>query len=192
MPGIRDFVLTQAASLSDGPIKAGITRAMTAYDTLNTERAKVDKDPNLSETGMRTKTKEFLKANAHEVVRVKKLAEKAKIAEKRKNVALPAIDKTDAAGAMLRMQIRSKLESMSKGERKAYLAIATDPLYLAAVLEAPNELTGIDAETREMIHARAVETAHPGKLGALERDNPRFAFRTTAALRSPRLPRGGS
>src|SRR5437764_10459573 len=102
MAGIRDYVMTQAASLADGPIKAGITRAMSAYDQLNTERAKVDTDPNLSETGRRTKTKDFLKTNAHEVVRVKKLAEKAKAkqAEKRKNLALPAIDKTDAAGAM--------------------------------------------------------------------------------------------
>jgi hypothetical protein len=173
MPGIRDFVFTQAASLADGPIKAGITRAMTAYDSFAAERAKIENDPNLSGAGKRQKVQEFLKANVHEVVRVQKLTEKtkAKQAEKRKKLAPPAIDKTDAAGAMLRAQVRTKLESMSRGERKAFLASATDPLYLAAVLEAPNELSGVDAETREMVLAKSIEIAHPGALAALERDN---------------------
>jgi hypothetical protein len=82
---------------------------------------------------------------------------------------------------MLRMQIRTKLERMSKGERKAFLASATDPMYLAAVIEAPNELSGIDADTRDMIVARAVEMAHPGELAALEKSNAEIAMLDVAA-----------
>src|SRR3982074_3727515 len=136
MPGIRDFVLTRAAPLPDGPIKAGITRAITVYDKFNTERAKIDNDPNLSDAGKRTKMQEFFKADLHEVVRVQKLAEKAKAkqAERRKKLQPPAIDKTDAAGAMLRARACDHLEKMGKGERKAFLASTSDPLYLAAIL----------------------------------------------------------
>jgi flavoprotein len=75
MPGIRDFVLAQAAPLADGVFKAGITRAMGAYDTLAIEHAKVRSNLNLSDTGKRTETMKFLKANAHEIVRVQKLVE---------------------------------------------------------------------------------------------------------------------
>src|SRR5260370_40895449 len=88
MPGIRDFILTQAAPLPAGPIKAGIARAMTVYDKFDTDRAKIDNDPNLSDTGRRAKMREFLTADLHEVVRVRKLAEKAKanLSERRKNL----------------------------------------------------------------------------------------------------------
>ena len=184
MPGIRDFVVTQAAPLADGPIKAGITRAMTAYDTLNTERAKVDNNPNYSPTGKRTETQKFIRSNLHEVVRVTKLAEKmkAKQAEKRKKLQPPAIDKTDVASAMLRARACDRLEKMGKGERKAFLASTSDPLYLAAVLEAPNDMIGgIDAETREMVLAKSIEIAHPGALAALERENQSVQMLDVAA-----------
>lgn len=149
---------------------------MTAYDKFDTDRAKIDNDPNLSDTGRRTKMRELLTADLHEVVRVQKLA------ERRKNLQPPAIDKADAAGAMLRARACDRLEKMGKGERKVFLANTSDPLYLAAVLEAPGEFTGVvDAETREMVLARAVEFAHPGALAALEKSSAEVTMLDVAA-----------
>jgi len=68
----------------------------------------------------------------------------------------------------VRGQIRQKLENMGKAERKMFLSTTNDPAYFQAVLEAPLELSGVDAETRAMVYARAVDAANPGALQKLE------------------------
>jgi hypothetical protein len=174
MKGIHEFVLNQVSPL-DGiegmqPIVAGVRRAMGAYEKLANDRAKVNSDPNLSDAGKRSKLLDGAKADMHEVVRARKLADAAKAngAKRRERLQPPAIDKTDSAAATVRGQIRLKLENMGKVERKVFLSTTNDPAYFQAVLEAPSELSGVDAETRAMVHARAVDAANPGALQRLE------------------------
>ncbi len=175
MPGIKDFVLTQALPYEAvhglQPITAAIKRAMGAYDTFNTEARKIGADANLSAAGKKQKVQKFVSDQAHELVRVRMAAEKAKanLAKRRAKLQPPPIDKTDAAAAAIRSELRAQLVRMSAGERKAFLPTA-DPMFWQAVLEAPNALTNIDNDTRQTIQTLAVESAHPGQLAKLEHD----------------------
>ena len=176
MPGIRDFIHSQALRY-DGvhglqPVLASIKRAMGAYDTFESERAKIAADANLSPLGKRDKIQKFVTEHAHEIVRVKKAAEKANanMAKRRTNLKLPQIDRTDAAAAAMRSELRNMVFQMSAGERKAFLPTA-DPMFWQAVLEAPNALTGIDSDTRQMVQSLAIESAHPGALAKIEADS---------------------
>src|SRR6266436_3528819 len=176
MPGIKDFVLTQALPYEAvhglQPITAAIKRAMGAYDTFNTEAKKIGADANLSAAGKKQKVQKFVSDQAHELVRVRMAAEKAKanLAKRRAKLQPPPIDKTDAAAAAIRSELRAQLVRMSAGERKAFLPTA-DPMFWQAVLEAPNALTNIDNDTRESVLSLAIESAHPGQLAKLEHDS---------------------
>ncbi len=175
MPGIRDFVIDRA-SLYDKvnglqPVTAAIKRAMGAYDTFNTEAKKIGADANLSAAGKKQKIQKFVSDQAHELVRVRKTAEKAKanLAKRRAKLQPPPVDKSDAAAAAIRSELRAQLVRMSAGERKAFLPTA-DPMFWYAALEAPNALTGIDNDTRQTVLSLAVETAFPGQLAKIEHD----------------------
>jgi len=184
MAAISDFVKKQASALPDGSYKSAIGRAMTAFETFSVERAKIDANPHFNLAGKRANAQNYVKANVHEVARIRKLAERAKVkqSEQRKALQPAPIDKTDSAGSTVRSELRARLASMSKAERKVFLADArTSPLYFTAVLEAPNELSGVDDETREMVLTRAIEAAHPGKLAAIERDNQSIELLNVAA-----------
>jgi hypothetical protein len=176
MPGIRDFVLTQALPYEAvhglQPVTAAIKRAMGAYDNFEAEARKIKADQHLSPLGKKQKIQKFVSDQAHELVRVRKHAEKAKarMAERRAKLQPPLIDKTDAAAAAIRSELRAQLVRMSAGERKAFLPTA-DPMFWHAVLEAPSALTGIDNDTRDAVLSLAIESAHPGQLAKLEHDS---------------------
>src|SRR6266404_3984541 len=175
MPGIRDFVLQQASKYDAvsglQPVTASIRRAMTAFDSFNAEARKIGADGNLSAAGKKQKVTKFVYDSAHELIRVRMAAEKAKgnLAKRRAKLQPSPIDKTDAAAAAIRSELRAQLVRMSAGERKAFLPTA-DPMFWHAVLEAPNALTGIDGDTRQAVQTLAVESAHPGSLAKLEHD----------------------
>lgn len=76
-----------------------------------------------------------------------------RIDEKRAKLELPAIDKTDAASAVLRSQVRDRLPKSAK-ELKA-LVPTMSLLYLQTLLEAP-ELVGADREIAEDARTRAI------------------------------------
>jgi hypothetical protein len=176
MPGIRDFVLSSTLPYKAvhglQPVTAAIKRAMGVYDTFESEARKIAEDSHLSPVGKKQKIQKFVVEHAHEIVRVKKAAEKAKanMAKRRTNIKLPPIDKTDAGAAAMRSELRNRIFQMSAGERKAFLPTA-DPMFWQAVLEAPNALTGIDSETRDSILNLAIEAAHPGALAKIEKDS---------------------
>src|SRR5713101_3928085 len=173
MPGIKDFVLTQAlpyeAVSGLQPVTAAIKRAMTAYDSFNAESRKIGADANLSAAGKKQKIQKFVSDQSHELLRVRLAAEKAKgaLAKRRAKLQRPPIDKTDAAAAAIRSELRAQLVRMSAGERKAFLPTA-DPMFWHAVLEAPSALTGIDNDMRQAVLTLAIETAFPGQLAKLE------------------------
>jgi hypothetical protein len=186
MPGIRDFVLSQAlpyeSVLGMQPITAAIKRAMGAYDNFGAEKAKIADDANLSPKGKRDKISKFVAEQAHELVRVRLAAEKAKanVAKRRDRLQPPPIDKTDAAAAAIRSELRSQLARMGAFEKKAFLPTA-DPMFWSALLEAPNALTGVDNDTRQTVLTLAVETAHPGQLGRIEKDQEAVQLLETAS-----------
>ncbi|MCK1711522.1 MULTISPECIES: hypothetical protein [unclassified Bradyrhizobium] len=95
---------------------------------------------------------------------------------------MPAIDKTDAAGAGLRSQVRDRLAGKSAQELRALIP-SMSLLFLQSILEAP-ELVGIDPATTEAVRNHAIDLVHPGALAELnaERDRVRLLANATAAL----------
>jgi len=176
MSGIKDFVLSSTLPYEAvhglQPVTAAIKRAMTAYDTFEDGARKIAADANLSAIGKRDKIQKFVSDQSHELVRVRKHAEKAKanVAKRRAKLQPPSIDKTDAAAAAIRSELRAQLVRMSAGERRAFLPTA-DPMFWYAVLEAPSALTNVDNETRSAVLSLAIENAHPGQLAKLEHDS---------------------
>src|SRR6266404_5989916 len=176
MAGIRDFVLTHASKYDAvhglQPVAAATKHTMGAYDTFEAEARKIGADANLSAAGKKQKVTKFVYDQAHELIRVRMTAEKAKanLAKRRAKLQPPPIDKTDAAAAAMRSELRAQLVRMSAGERKAFLPTA-DPMFWQAVLEAPNALTKIDNDTRQMVQSLAIESAHPGALAKIEADS---------------------
>ncbi len=86
--------------------------------------------------------------------------------EARRNAVLapPPVDKADAAGALLRGEMRSLLRGMSQGERM--ITITSDPAFLRAAMEGPAALSGLTHDQRGELARRA----DPDRLAAVEAD----------------------
>ena len=167
--------------MPDGPVKASINRAVNAHRNFEVEAAKIAANADLSVEGKSKAAREFAAKQAHKLLRIQKFAKRAqtRIAEKRAKLLPPSPDKTDAAGAVLRAQIRDRLAGKSLAELKATLPSA--PMaHLQAVLEAP-ELVGADNELLETITTRAINIAHPHAAVSFERDREAVTMLNVAA-----------
>jgi hypothetical protein len=88
---------------------------------------------------------------------------KAEVAERRSKLTLAQPDKSDAAGAILRMQIRQKIEGMKTSEQNRYFDSYGDNLpseVAQAILEMPAEFSGVPASLRNQVLHRALEAQH--------------------------------
>ncbi|WP_354234420.1 hypothetical protein [Bradyrhizobium sp. I1.8.5] len=141
--------------------------------------AAVRGDKDLSAQGTTKKARDEMKKNAWKMLRAKAFASRLndRIDEKRAKIELPPVDKTDAASAVLRSQVRDRLPTSAK-ELKAMVPTMS-LLYLQTLLEAP-ELVGADRETAEAARTRAINIVHPGKLDELERERAAVQLLTNA------------
>ena len=178
-----DFLESQAASISDVAVRGAITRVVKLHRDILETTAKVRSNSDLSAQGRTKEARAVLGKQAWELIRANATVQRldARINEKRAKIQLPAIDKTDAAGAVLRGQVRDRLPKSSKELRA--LIPTMSALYLQTLLEAP-ELVGADAETVEAARGRAIELVQPGATAALdaERDAVRLLTGATAEL----------
>ena len=88
---------------------------------------------------------------------------KAEVAERRSKLKLAQPDKSDAAGAILRMEIRQKIAAMKGSEQNKYFDQYGDNLpaeVAMAILEMPQEFSGVPASLRDQVMQRALETQH--------------------------------
>ena len=88
---------------------------------------------------------------------------KAEVAERRSKLKLTQPDKADAAGAILRMEIRQKIAAMKGSEQNKYFDQYGDNLpaeVAMAILEMPQEFSGVPASLRDQVLQRALETQH--------------------------------
>ncbi|MBR0793979.1 hypothetical protein JQ615_01105 [Bradyrhizobium jicamae] len=162
-----DFMTKTIDAMSDSPVKAYLRRTISTQAAFEQAAVKFASDQNLSPSGVVNEGRKHLKAHAHELVRVRKIAERASahIADQRSKLKLQAVDPTDAASAILRGQVRDKLAGKSSKEIAA-LAPSLSPLFLSAIIEAP-ELLGIDQNAAEAVRDAAIERAYPGELAKL-------------------------
>lgn len=174
---------TQAAIVSDVAVRGALSRLLKLHRDVLATTASIRGNANLSAQGKTKEARDELKRKAHELIRANAAVQRlsARVDEKRAKIQLPAIDKTDAAGAVLRSQVRDRLPKSPKELRATIPTMSL--LYLQAILEAP-ELVGADRETIEAARGRAIDLVHPGKSAELdgERDAVRLLANATAAM----------
>lgn len=144
--------------------------ARNAAEKASAYKATIAKDPNLTDVGRRAKAAEWVKNEAaREAAPAVRAIRTARAEMKRKlDAAKPfAVDKTDAAAAMVRSEMRRELKIMEPGKRSAMLAMAQaepdkHPELVAAILEAPIVLSGVSQATRDLMMEKAVEITNPG------------------------------
>ncbi|OSJ33254.1 hypothetical protein BSZ19_16585 [Bradyrhizobium japonicum] len=177
-----------AAAISNAAIRNALVSTIELHRTLEdvtkTSVSAVRESADLSPAGKTKKAREVIGSRAWEVIEAKMLARRLaeRIEEKRAAVQLPAIDKTDAAGAILRNRVRDQLAGKTPQELRALIPTMS-PLFLQTILEAP-ELIGADAQTVDVARTQAIELAHPGMTAKLEadRDAVNLLANATAAM----------
>jgi predicted kinase len=96
-------------------------------------------------------------------------AARAEIAAKRAGLALPKADPTDAAGAVLRAEMRTYLKAMPRGEAVAKLmAPDVDERLLIAAIEVPAAMLGPLGDARPELEAHVLEARHAAAVKRLE------------------------
>lgn len=183
-PRYFDFLESQIASVSDVSVRGALTRVAKLHRNILETTANVRSNKDLSAQGRTKEARASLGKHAADLIRANATAQRlaARIEEKRAKIQLPAIDKTDAAGAALRSQVRDRLNGKSAQELRA-LAPTMSPLYTQAILEAP-ELVGADRDTVDAVRTRAIDLIHPGRTAELDaaRDAVRLLASATAEI----------
>lgn len=161
-----------AAAISNAAIRSALTSTIELHrkldDVTRSSVANIRDDKDLSPGGKTKKARDVIGSRAWEVIKAKMLARRLaeNIEEKRAALKLPEIDKTDAAGAILRNRVRDQLTGKTNQELRGLIPTMS-PLYLQTILEAP-ELIAADAQTADVARSAAIELAHPGMTAKLE------------------------
>ncbi len=151
-------------------------RALSEFDKAVAERkAKGD----LSESGMRDFAREFAaKKVAPTIARSNGLLamQEADLRGRRGRIGKPSLDKKDAAGAAMRIELRRMMRTeMTQSERISFALRATDPDIVSAILEMPPEMSGINQEMWSQVETRAIERHVPGALEQFEEESSEIA-----------------
>lgn len=153
------------------PVKAALDRILDAHDSMREKHAAIGKDSKLSAEGRKDAVRKHLaEATGRDLYRAGKAVEamRAKLDKERAALVTLAPDKD---GGAMREEMRTVLRGLDIGRRAAMLmAPNADANLLRAAIEAPDFLSGIDANIRAAVADRIVEMAHPGALAELERD----------------------
>lgn len=91
---------------------------------------------------------------------------KAALAERRKALSAPAINRTDTARAAHRAEARAYLRGLNMGQQSGLL-IDGDPLFAEAALELP-ALSGVHADLLDKVRAAYAERTAPDILAQIE------------------------
>lgn len=156
-----------AAAAPFDRMAAAYRGGLEAYRQLHAKADEIAADAMLSDTGKREKLKGWaVQTLAPAVAGLRAAARDAAAhAEARKGEAKVAgADRGDLAAAILRSEIRSWLRTMKASDRGKLLGPGgdTDPAIVAAILEAPHQLSGVAAATYERLQAAELDRQHPG------------------------------
>lgn len=178
------FLEGQAANITDAAVRGAISHVVKLHRHILATTTYVRGNTDLSAKGRAKEGRTVLGKHAWELIRANAMAQRlgARVDEKRAKIQLPVIDKMDAAGAVLRSQVRDRLTGKSAAEIRSLIPSMT-LLQVCAVLEAP-ELIGADRDIVGAVHSRAMDILHPGTSAALdaERDAVRLLTNATAEL----------
>lgn len=167
------------------PLVAASVGNIHLLKTINSEISEMEENGSLSKTGIAERITDFAKERIGPQwqrleVEIRKANGYADGEEIR--LSKPEIDKTDLAGAVMRSNIRDHFAKMSHPQRKTHIVRNQniEPVVLAALLEAPSFLTGLDDDDIASIRHAHMEAASPGK--TLELETIRHAAKMTGNL----------
>lgn len=176
MPTIRETIESRWSADWDKQRFAGawiqMNRAFRIESEIRDLVEKVAQNPKLSAIGRQDQVREALSnglgGDLHKLRKATEVGTKS-VAAWKARVQAVTFDRSDAAGAMIRAEMRTMLRIMKPGERHAALlrADADEQLMLAA-LEAPNLLSGIDNQIREQILESVARRRNPNDVAAIE------------------------
>lgn len=157
-----------------------IDRASDTHDRIRAESVRLQEDKHLSALGRGDAMRKYATANvAPHMYRSRAALTSLRTGLDRWRARLEQVrapDKTDAAGAILRGQIRDRLEKMKDGERLKLLAGPNaDPLWVQAARESPR-LAGLNDEALRIVIEAQIEREHPGVLAQIEEADEAFAL----------------
>lgn len=100
--------------------------------------------------------------------------------EARTKLANPKIDRSDLGALMLRQEIRSMVRSMPATERIQFIFAQEDPVFLAAMLEVPAGMTGLQAAQIAQLQTAWIERESPEVLKAMKAEEEALEFSAIA------------
>lgn len=153
------------------PLDTVFENALSFMGATRAKREELAKRGTLTEKGIADELRAFADKGMTPTLRqARERIESAKAVMHSKRVALakPKVDPTDVAAAILRQDMRAHLRAMGSGVALGtLLGDKTSPDMLAAVLEAPPELSGLNANQMEQITATYLERAFPNEVAEM-------------------------
>ncbi|MCB1745187.1 MAG: hypothetical protein KDK91_32770 [Gammaproteobacteria bacterium] len=155
------------------PVKRAMQMVIEVPAKLHAQQEALSRNPNLSAVGRYEEIRKSFSTSdvGGRLQLARKTVEtmRAKQDERRANLLPRSPDKTDAAGAAMRVELRAMLRSMGNGKRiQLLLSSDADSRFQDAALEAPDAASGITAEIRERLTDAVTERLFPGEAAKLE------------------------
>lgn len=177
MPTMEETILNHAKWMADVPAMhpalMAVTRALDTHAKFRAKAAEVAKDPHRTSIGKRDVMQKFIGENAHEIARARKSVEamRVKRTERLAKLMPLAPDPTNVASAVMRLGMLQHLRAIKNpGERiQILLAPDADIRFLEAVLDAPDQMSNITPQIRELVKTAVIEKRHPGALAQIEK-----------------------
>ncbi|MDN5006153.1 hypothetical protein ACFQZO_35475 [Bradyrhizobium sp. GCM10027634] len=137
---------------------------------MDAKRADLAKNSLLSVDGKADELKKFASTQRAIFLRVRSAAAdtRTKLQNDRDALIPKAIDKTDAAGAALRVEYRRIMRATTVTESIALASTITDPSLITAIWESDPALSGLDTRSRDVITANWLETNRAKQIRALD------------------------
>lgn len=167
LPFTRDYSQHTIA-----PLGGAYSHLNSFADALVAKAQEIESDKRLSPVGKRDALHGFVNGLGMEALKkaaaafqhasdeIDRIKERAKVAP---------VDKTDAAGAILRSETRTWLRSLDPAERTALLhAPDLEPAIALAITEAPAQLSGVLPQQKNSLIQRAMAATHPEEVKQID------------------------
>jgi hypothetical protein len=154
-------------------VKAAIAACLSLGEEFKGKRAELERDQRFTTMGRRDELKAALPGHARKLGAAASSIQKlrAEIKQRRAALQIPAPDRSDLAGAIERMEIRSWLRGLVAMARESVLRTTTDTRILHAAVSAPPELSGLNLNNSDIANAverRALEMANAEEMQSID------------------------
>jgi hypothetical protein len=157
--------------VSSRRIAAIVKQALDIRDRSADEIAKAGDHPHLNDLGKRAEKQkaalDWFVHNERNRRALKQIREEGTKALT--SLALPTLEKGDIVGEMREAEARAIVRAMSQQHRDNLRNLS--PAFLAAVVRAPAELSGLSPSVHKLLHDQLIETAYPDKIAEIRAED---------------------